>query len=66
MTDCPGFVATERVLTSPELAFVADKAITSGVVGRVVASFAMTGQHKFDNGTSHAVPTPACELGSLP
>lgn len=62
----PGFVATERVLVSEELAFVANKGISPEVVGRVVAWFVTTGQHTFDNGTSHQVRNFACELGYLP
>ena len=61
----PGFVATERVLASEDLAFVADQGIAPEVVGRVVAWFATTGQHRFDNGTSHQVRDLACELGYL-
>lgn len=62
----PGFVATERVLASPELAFVAEKGIHPEVVGRVVAWFATSGQQGFDNGTSHDVQALAAELGYLP
>lgn len=62
----PGFVATERVLAAPELAFVAEKGIAPEVVGLVVAWFATTGQQRFDNGTSHDVHALACELGYLP
>lgn len=61
----PGFVATERVMASEELTFVAEKGIAPDVVGRVVAWFAMTGQHTFENGTSHDVRDLACELGYL-
>lgn len=61
----PGFVATERVLAAEDLAFVADKGIAPEIAGRVVAWFATTGQHKFDNGTSHHVRDLACELGYL-
>jgi 3-oxoacyl-[acyl-carrier protein] reductase len=62
----PGFVATERVLAVEDLAFVADKGIAPEVVGRVVAWFATTGQHRFENGTSHQVRDLACDLGYLP
>jgi len=62
----PGFVATERVRAVQELAFVADRGVAPGVVGRVVAWFATTGQHRFDNGTYHQVPELARELGYLP
>jgi NAD(P)-dependent dehydrogenase (short-subunit alcohol dehydrogenase family) len=62
----PGFVATERVLAVEELAFVADRGVAPEVVGRVVAWFATTGQHRFDNGTSHQVRDLACDLGFLP
>ena len=62
----PGFVATERVLATDELGFVADKGIAPEVVGRVVAWFATTGQHEFDNGTSHEVCDLARDLGYLP
>ncbi len=62
----PGFVATERVLAVKELAFVADKGIAPEVVGRVVAWFATTGRHRFENGTYHQVPDLARELGYLP
>jgi NAD(P)-dependent dehydrogenase (short-subunit alcohol dehydrogenase family) len=62
----PGFVATERVRAVRELAFVADRGIAPGVVGRVVAWFATTGQHRFENGTYHQVPEFARELGYLP
>ena len=62
----PGYVATERVLAVEELAFVADRGIAPEVVGLVVAWFATTGQHRFDNGTYHQVPVLARELGYLP
>jgi NAD(P)-dependent dehydrogenase (short-subunit alcohol dehydrogenase family) len=62
----PGFVATERVLAVEELAFVANKGISPEVVGRVVAWFATTGQHKFENGGSHQVRDLAGDLGYLP
>jgi NAD(P)-dependent dehydrogenase (short-subunit alcohol dehydrogenase family) len=62
----PGFVATERVLAVEDLAFVADKGIAPEVVGRVVAWFPTTGQHRFENGTSHQVRDLACDLGYLP
>ena len=62
----PGFVATERVRAVRELAFVADRGIAPGVVGRVVAWFATTGQHRFENGTYHQLPEFARELGYLP
>jgi NAD(P)-dependent dehydrogenase (short-subunit alcohol dehydrogenase family) len=62
----PGFVATERVLAVKELAFVADRGIAPETVGRVAAWFATTGQHRFENGTYHQVPTLARELGYLP
>jgi NAD(P)-dependent dehydrogenase (short-subunit alcohol dehydrogenase family) len=62
----PGFVATERVLAVKELAFVADRGMTPDVVGRVVAWFAVTGQHRFENGTYHQIPALARELGYLP
>jgi NAD(P)-dependent dehydrogenase (short-subunit alcohol dehydrogenase family) len=62
----PGFVATERVLASEELAFVADEGIAPEVVGRVVAWFATKGQHRFPNGSSHQVREIACDLGYLP
>jgi NAD(P)-dependent dehydrogenase (short-subunit alcohol dehydrogenase family) len=62
----PGYVATERVLANEELAFVADKGISPDVVGRVVAWFATTGQHDFENGTFHQVRDLAIDLGYLP
>ncbi len=62
----PGFVATERVLAVKELAFVADKGIAPDVVGRVVAWFATTGSHGFENGSYHQVTDLARELGFLP
>jgi len=62
----PGFVATERVLAVKELAFVADRGIAPEIVGRVVAWFATTGQHRFENGSYHQVPALARELGYLP
>ncbi len=62
----PGFVATERVLAVEDLAFVADRGIAPEVVGRVVAWFASTGQHRFENGTYHQVVDLARELGYLP
>jgi NAD(P)-dependent dehydrogenase (short-subunit alcohol dehydrogenase family) len=61
----PGFVATERVLAVEDLDFVAKKGIAPEVVGRVVAWFVTTGQHQFENGTSHDVRDLACELGLL-
>lgn len=62
----PGFVATERVMAVEELSFVADKGVSPEVVGRVVAWFAATGQHEFDNGSSHQVRDLALDLGYLP
>ena len=62
----PGFVATERVRALEALAFVAERAIPSEVVGRVVAWFATTGHHRFENGTYHQVPELARELGYRP
>jgi NAD(P)-dependent dehydrogenase (short-subunit alcohol dehydrogenase family) len=62
----PGYVATERVLANEELAFVADKGIPPDVVGQVVAWFATTGQHEFENGTFHQVRDLARDLGYMP
>jgi NAD(P)-dependent dehydrogenase (short-subunit alcohol dehydrogenase family) len=62
----PGFVATERVLADDDLAFVAEKGVAPEVVGRVVAWFATSGQHRFENGTSHDVQALAREIGLLP
>jgi NAD(P)-dependent dehydrogenase (short-subunit alcohol dehydrogenase family) len=62
----PGFVATERVLAVEDLAFVADRGVAPEFVGRVVAWFATTGQHRFDNGSYHQVTDLARELGYLP
>jgi NAD(P)-dependent dehydrogenase (short-subunit alcohol dehydrogenase family) len=62
----PGFVRTERVLASDELAFVAGRGIEPHVVGRVVAWFATTGQQKYDNGSYLHVQDLANELGYLP
>jgi 3-oxoacyl-[acyl-carrier protein] reductase len=61
----PGFVATERVLASDELAFVAGRGIAPQVVGRVVAWFATTGQQKYDNGSYLHVRDLAREQGYL-
>jgi NAD(P)-dependent dehydrogenase (short-subunit alcohol dehydrogenase family) len=62
----PGFVATERVLASEELAFVAGRGIAPEVVGRVVAWFVTTGQHRFGNGSYLHVRELANQLGYLP
>ena len=62
----PGFVATERVRAVEDLAFVADRGVAPEFVGRVVAWFATTGQHRFDNGSYHQVTDLARELGYLP
>jgi NAD(P)-dependent dehydrogenase (short-subunit alcohol dehydrogenase family) len=59
----PGFVATERVLAVEELAFVAERGMAPATVGQVVAWFATTGHHQFDNGSYHQVPEFARELG---
>ena len=45
---------------------MADRGVAPDVVGRVVAWFATTGQHRFENGTYHQVPALARELGYLP
>ncbi len=62
----PGFVATERVLAVEDLAFVADRGVRPEVVGRVVAWFAATGQHRLENGSYHQVTELARELRYLP
>ena len=59
----PGFVSTERVLASDELAFVADKGASPEIMGRVVAWLATTGQHRYDNGSYLQLGELACELG---
>ena len=62
----PGFVVTERVRAVEDLSFVADRGITPEVVGRVVAWFVTTGQHRLQNGSYHQVTELARELGYLP
>jgi NAD(P)-dependent dehydrogenase (short-subunit alcohol dehydrogenase family) len=62
----PGFVTTERVLASEELAFVAERGVAPNVVGRVVAWFATTGQQRYDNGSYLHLRDLAEELGYLP
>jgi NAD(P)-dependent dehydrogenase (short-subunit alcohol dehydrogenase family) len=59
----PGFVRTERVLASDELAFVAGRGIAPHTVGRAVAWFATTGQQKYDNGSYLHLQDLAEELG---
>jgi NAD(P)-dependent dehydrogenase (short-subunit alcohol dehydrogenase family) len=61
----PGFVATERVLADEKLSFVAERGVAPEVVGRVVAWFATTGHHRYDNGSYHQVVDMARELGYL-
>jgi len=61
----PGFVATERVRAADALAFVADRGVAPEVVGRVVAWFVTTGQHRSENGSYHQVADLARELGFL-
>ncbi len=59
----PGFVSTERVLASDELAFVAEKGASPEIIGRVVAWLATTGQHRYDNGSYLQLGKLACDLG---
>jgi 3-oxoacyl-[acyl-carrier protein] reductase len=61
----PGFVTTERVAASEELAFVAGRGIAPEIVGRVVAWFATTGQWDYDNGSYLHLRDLADELGYL-
>ncbi len=59
----PGFVSTERVLASDELAYVAEKGVPPEIIGRVVAWFATSGQHRYDNGSYLQLGDLASELG---
>jgi NAD(P)-dependent dehydrogenase (short-subunit alcohol dehydrogenase family) len=61
----PGFVGTERVLASDELAFVAEKGVPPELIGRVVAWFATTGQHRYENGSYLQLSDLARELEHL-
>jgi NAD(P)-dependent dehydrogenase (short-subunit alcohol dehydrogenase family) len=59
----PGFVATERVLASEELAFVAGRGVAPEAIGRVVAWFATVGHGGYDNGSYLQLRELADELG---